>query len=132
MNQETAYKSTFATASTMGLSKAKLLKSAKKYLLVLDKENRLFSDSLNKQLTTRIQSKKSELKKIEDRLIANNKKIEELNKENQLLEKRLAEVNAQVEGNNDKLRETSAKFETALESLAKTIRQDVDLIEEYL
>ena len=40
MNEEMAFKSAFATASTIGINKTNLLKSAKSYLLLL--ENRKF------------------------------------------------------------------------------------------
>lgn len=132
LDTEKAYKSAFATASTMGLSKSNLLTSAKKYSGVLSKEKRHFTEALNNQITGRVEKKKAELGKYEQRLSNNKSKIEELLKQNELLEQKIDQVKQDLAGNNNKLKETNDNFQVALDEINKSILTDIGYIEDYL
>lgn len=132
MDEEMAYKSAFTTASTIGVNKTSLLKSAKSYIAVLDKEKRQFNEALKKQLSDRVKTRQSDISKIETRLVSNKKKIQELLKENEVLEQKLNSLKSEIDGNHEKLTQTSQKFEHAWESLSKSIKEDVERIQDYL
>ena len=57
LDSTTAIKSAFATASTMGLTKERLLHSIQHYKNVLSKEKSQFDDALKKQVDSRIRKK---------------------------------------------------------------------------
>ena len=64
MPEETAFKSAYATASTVGLTKDKLVSTAQHYRQVLVKEREQFDLALNNQLQKRVNSKRQEVEKL--------------------------------------------------------------------
>lgn len=108
MDESTAFKSAFATASTMGLTKQKLLETATHYKQILQKEKGQFDIALKNRFQQRVGAKIEENKRHEGRL----KQIEDQIKR---LEKEILEVKKQITSN-DKLREK--------ENTKLTVQQD--------
>jgi predicted nucleic acid-binding Zn-ribbon protein len=108
MDESTAFKSAFATASTMGLTKQKLLETATHYKQILQKEKGQFDVALKNRFQQRVGAKIEENKQHEGRL----KQIEDQIKR---LEKEILEVKKQITSN-DKVREK--------ENTKLTVQQD--------
>jgi hypothetical protein len=64
MDEATAMKSAFATASTVGLTKDKLMKTAQHYKQILATEKTQFDEALGNQLNKRVNSKRQEVEKL--------------------------------------------------------------------
>ena len=77
MSEETAFKSVYATAVSVGLTKEKLLKSAVHYKQILNKEKDQFDAALQKQMTQRVEGKLKEVQKLKGQIEEYHKKIAE-------------------------------------------------------
>jgi len=73
--ESTAIQSAYATASTIGVTKAALINSAKHYLSVLMNEKSQFDSALNNQVKQRVASRKDEVLKLEQQIQEYRKKI---------------------------------------------------------
>ncbi|MEL6868102.1 MAG: hypothetical protein AAFP19_27010 [Bacteroidota bacterium] len=69
MDESTAFKSAFATASTMGLTKAKLLETAQHYLKIIMREKTQFEAAMQKQMAHRVESKLQEVEKLKEQIV---------------------------------------------------------------
>ena len=81
IDQETAFKTAFATAATMGLTKEKLLSSAQFYKQVVEGERPKFDAALQRQEATRIGDNKAEVDKHKRLIDDNSLKIKQLQAE---------------------------------------------------
>lgn len=132
MEESMKFKSAFATAATMGVTKSKLLSSAKKYNQVLHDEIESFSDALKKQMYSKVEGKKDELNKIKERILLNERKIEELKKENITLQEAIDNADEHVALAKAKIEKTKTSFVQAYETIKNTIDKDITLINSYL
>ncbi|MEZ4953526.1 MAG: hypothetical protein R2825_08110 [Saprospiraceae bacterium] len=125
MDAETAYKSAFATATTVGLTKEKLVASAQHYKQVLASEKQQFDLALKNQMDKRVKSKKTEIEKLKTQIEAWKAQIEQL--QNQIAKSQAtidsADQNIQAEIN--KIENTKFNFEKTHQSVLEQI--DVDL-----
>lgn len=122
MDEGTAFKSAFATASTMGLTKQKLVESTSHYKQVLQKEKGQFDIALKNRMQQRVGAKAEENQRHKARL----KQIEDQMKR---LQEEIVQVKQKIEENNS-LRETeSKKLSLQQENFEKTyqlIQQEMD------
>lgn len=132
MEEEVAFKSAFATASTLGLTKEKLLKTAEHYKKVLMNEKVQFDAALQKQVHQRIGAKEAELEKLK-------KQIEEYKEKIAQLEAKIASNLETIEKQDDviqkakeKIESTKDGFELTLQSLLNAIDKDVETINIYI
>lgn len=132
MDKATAIKSAFATASTMGLTKDKLIRSAERYLSVLSNESVTFSDALKSQIDKHVNSRESVISKIEGKIKENKSKIEELQKEIQLLEQKMETVDDDIEAAQTRIEEAKQKFKKSYLTITDVIKGDVEEIKQYL
>jgi len=132
MDQATQFKSAFATAKTLGITKEKLEYSAKAYLVILQKEKESFAEALKKQLYNKVEGKKDELSKIKNRIAENERKIEALKKENATLQEAIDNADEHVMIAREKIGKTRDSFASAFDSLHQTINSDLELISKHL
>jgi chromosome segregation ATPase len=132
MDVATAYKSAFATAMTMGLTKDTLLKSANGYAQVLEYEKESFAQALKGQIDEKIQGRREEVNKLAQKIEDHKRKIQELEREISIFQNRIDNVDQDVESANAKIEETKAKFLEAYDVLNTHITEDIDLIKEYI
>ena len=78
IDESTAIRSAFATASTVGLTKKKLLDSAKFYGKVINQEKEHFDAALNKRINSKVGGKIKEVEKLKEQIIKYKEKIEQL------------------------------------------------------
>src|SRR5690606_5155618 len=82
MDQLTAMKSAFSTASTLGISKNLLLNSIGHYMVALKKEREEFAGTHKKNIDSRVNEPKAEETRLQKLKAENLRKIEQINKEN--------------------------------------------------
>ena len=132
MSVETSYKSSFATAATLGLTKEGLLKSANKYIYALESERESFAEAILDQKRHKIDGRKSQvadlLKKIEEHKI----KIQELEREILIFQNKLDTVDQDVESAKTKIEDTKNKFFKVYDVIENDIKADIELITKYL
>ena len=132
LDDDTAFKSAFATASTMGLTKEHLLKSAAHYREVLKKEKQKFDAALNKQMQQRVESKRKEIDQLKAKIQAHTQKIKQLEKEIEEAQGVISKADEHIQDQLTKLENTKVNFETALESILKQISDDIETIERII
>ncbi len=131
MDEHTAIKSAFATASTV-VSKEKLLKTARHYQSVLEKEKSKFDAALKKRLDERVLRREKEVEKLKAQVAQWKAQIAELQKKVTEAEEVLARAGEELQSELDKLEATKAKFEHTWRSILNQIAQDVTQLEALL
>ena len=132
MGEEISYRSAFATATTVGLTKEKLVSSAQHYKKVLAQEKQQFDVALKNQFDKRIKSKKGEVDKLKAQIIKWKGQIEQL--QNQIAKSQAtidgADQNIQAEV--DKIESTKNNFEKTHQSILGQMDQDLANIQQYI
>ena len=132
MDESTSVRSAFATASTMGITKDKLIRSATHYRNVLDKEKMQFVEAMQNQMKERVANKKEAAAQMQDKLKEYQIKIERMQVEMKAFQKKIDGVDNEIAKAKEKIQTTSENFMGAYSSFVKTIDQDIDLMSEYL
>ncbi len=132
MDESVSYKSAFATASTMGLTKEKLLKSANRYFSVLEDERESFATALLQQKKVKIEGRKSEVSNLGLQIEKHKQKIQELEREIEIFQKRIDNVDQDVDLATQKIEGTKTKFLDVYNVLSQEIKKDIDTINLHL
>ena len=132
IEEEVAFKSAFATASTMGLTKEKLLKTAAHYKMVLDKEKTSFDAALKNQIKAKVDGKGKEVEMLRSKLTEYEAKIVELQKLKAAAEKTISEADGTIESAQESINDVRQRFEATLKALHNQIDQDVIDIDRFL
>ncbi len=122
MDEGTAYKSAFATASTMGLTKEKLLKTAEHYRQVLNQEKVQFDAALQNQMNQRVKGKQDEVALLK-------RKIEEYKAKVVELEKLISQSQATIDHADEDIQQSLEKIERTKESFEFTHRSIINQID---
>ncbi len=128
MDEEMAYKSTFATGSVVGLTKDKLLKSAEFYKNVLKKEQNQFDDALKNQLEKRVNSKKKEAEQLKKDVVQWQNEITALEAKIKKAQKILSNVDNDILTETTKIDTAKNNFENTLSLIVAQIDDDINKI----
>jgi|SRR5690554_4341837 len=126
IDEGTAIKTAFATATTVGLTKQKLIDSAEYYLDILKDEFKQFNTALEKQMESRVHSKEKQKSSLISKKENILKKINALNEELKEVEKKLNTIDAEAETARLKIEETSERFGKTLTTITDRIETDID------
>lgn len=132
IEESVAFKSAFATASTMGLTKEKLLKTASHYKNVLAKEKSHFDDALQKQMTQRVEGKRKEVATLRKKVEEYRAKIKQLEAQIEKSEQTIASADQDIQAAQDSIEGVRAKFEHTLQALLNQIEKDIEDINTHL
>jgi len=132
MDEGMAYKSAFATASTVGLTKEKLLQTAQHYQNVLTKEKQSFDVAVKKQIETKLGSKYKEVEKLKKQIEEWKKQIAKLEDQITKSQATIDNADADLSGAKEKIEATKTSFEHTFQSIVNMIKQDTDNINTYL
>lgn len=132
IEEATAYKSTFATASVLGLTKEKLLKTADHYRSILNAEKVQFDAALEKQVAQRVVSKQQEVAKLRKQIEEYKKTIVDLEKKIAAAEDIISRADDEIAGTKDKIESTRESFERTLQSILNQIQLDMESINKHL
>jgi chromosome segregation ATPase len=124
MDESTAIKSAFVTASTMGLNKEKLLESIQHYKSILGKEREQFAMAMKNQIANQVDGIRVNAVKMEEKVLQNEQKIQKLEEENRLLRQRLQEVDSDIKSNQEKIENTRDEFKKVFDFLYDHITED--------
>ncbi|NNF35953.1 MAG: PglZ domain-containing protein [Saprospiraceae bacterium] len=132
MDEDTSFKSAFVTASTVGLTKKKLLSSTKFYMNILNKERESFAEAMRNQLTSKVEAKKVEAEKLAAKIEDYKKKISKMQEEMELYQNKIDSVDGEMESARKKIEATRDKFETTYHSIKEIMENDATKIEGIL
>lgn len=136
---EMAYKSAFATASTMGLTLDKLVKTGMHYKKVLEGEKAQFDKAVEAQVRKKVGQKQAKVEQLRKKVEANKLAIEKKKEEILALEKEILaateivdSASADIEATKAKIVETGQNFEVTLNSLLNQIEEDLSQAKIFL
>lgn len=132
LDEPTAYKSAFITASTVGLTKEKLLKTADHYKKVLFNEKQQFDQALQKQMEQRVESKRSEVERMKKQVEEYKAKIKDLEEKIARAQSTIDHADEHIQAARDKIESTKEAFEATLKSVLSEIDQDIENINSLL
>lgn len=132
MDEPTAFKSAFATAATVGLTKEKLLKTAGHYKTVLASEKQQFDAALKKQMEQRVDSKLTEVEKLKKQIEEYKLKIQQLQEKIDKSQATIDNADEHIQAAKQKIEGTRDDFEYALQSIVNEINKDIESIDKYL
>ncbi|THH41960.1 hypothetical protein [Neolewinella litorea] len=125
MDLDTAINSAFITGSSVGLTKEKLVKTAKYYSEVLQDEKAQFMRSLEKHLVDNVEGKAKQTGELKKKIANWESKIEELQQQIAAAKAQIEAADSQITAARTKAEENQKGFDEALEVITKTIQQDV-------
>lgn len=132
MEEPISFKSAYSTGMTMGLTKERLIKSANRYLGVLQAESETFTDALKSQIDKNVNSRESMIAQLEERIAENKRKISELEQEIQVFQNKIDNVDNDIEAAQTKIDATKEKFRNSYLTITDIIKKDIELINLYL
>ncbi len=132
MDEATRYKSAFVTASTLGLTRDKLLKTASFYRGIVVKEKSKFEKAMQQRMTTGVKDLEGNVGKLEKAISDRKERIAKLQAEVEKYEAKLEQTKDEIENMSEKVAEAKAGFERAYEVILEQIDEDVSNIETYI
>jgi predicted transcriptional regulator len=127
-----AFRSAFATASTLGLTKEKLLETAQHYRKLLQNEKAQFEAASQKQQEQRIGAKLKHVADLKAQIAANELKIKQLQSEIDKAKSETNHADFEIEKEVQKINETKTRFASTHEIVLKQIDKDIENIGKYL
>jgi septal ring factor EnvC (AmiA/AmiB activator) len=132
LDESTAMRSAFATASTVGLTKMKLLETAEHYKKVLKDEKAQFDGALQKQVSQRVAGKEKEVEKLKLQIQKHEEKIAQLREQISKFQSTIDGADAQIQEAKSKIEATAQSFEMTHQSILNQIEKDIENIQQYL
>ena len=129
MDDKTAFKSAFAAASTMGLTKDKLVETAKHYTKVLANEMDQFEQACKSQIDRKVNSKKTEVEALRQKIKEYEAKIEQLKEQIQKSQTTIDKADETIQAEMDKINNTKEAFDYTFKSVLNQIMVDIESIE---
>ena len=132
IEEGTAMKSAYATASTVGLTKEKLLKTASHYRQILSQEKNQFDAALEKQIQQRVNSKEEEIEKLKKQVLEYQEKIRQLEEKIKSSTSTIENADKLINDEKEKILNTKETFEFTWQSVLNEIEKDIENINKYL
>lgn len=132
MDDLTRYKSAFATAQTMGATKANIVSSAKHYITILANEQTKFQQALSAQKDKNLTGKQDEIKQLEQTIKTKEAEIEKLKADLEDHRKQIGGLEVEINEASEKITQTADDFAATYQALLSQIEQDINHIESHL
>jgi chromosome segregation ATPase len=132
LDKASKYKSAFATATTLGLDKKKLIETAQHYKTVLEKEKKQFDAALGKQINQKISSRKSHKEKLLEEKKMLEEKIVQMQERLGQMDGKISEAEKAIEEAEGKINEARSKFESTYTRFLDNIGDDIEYIKNTL
>lgn len=132
MDEATKYRSTFATASTLGVTLNGLVSSAGHYVRVLEKENSTFLKTFEGQLSTKVGDKEKEIVQFDNIIKEKAAAIKQLTDEITKHQAQIATLKQEVQESRAKIDQTQNNFKFSYLHLRTQLEEDVQKMKQYL
>jgi flagellar motility protein MotE (MotC chaperone) len=132
IDEHTAIKSAYATASTMGLTVNKLVKSAAHYKSILVNEKSQFDEALDKQIKDRIVSRRAESEKLQKDIAKYEEHIQKLKAEIAACQEKIKNTDKDINEAEERIMSSKAKFESTFNEIVRQIEEDIEKFNQSL
>ena len=126
------YQNAYAMAQTMGLTKKKLNDSIKRYLQILDGEEKKFSEAFEKQKSTQVIQREQNVANLKQSIKAKQQQIKKLEAEIKEAETELNKTEGKINESLAKVEATKDGFYASYQMVAGQIKADAEKIKQYL
>ncbi|MGZ5242775.1 MAG: hypothetical protein ACXWDO_01115 [Bacteroidia bacterium] len=123
---------TFSALSIQGLNKEKLLESASKYIEIIKSDKDKFEKVVNDKAKVDVDSRKHEVKKLEESIVKNSELIQKLTKEITTAQASLGKLKTEITEEESKLARNRNNYSLASEALKSKIATDINKIQSTL
>ncbi len=132
LDEATAFKSAFATARTMGLTKEKLLETAAHYKGILLKEKEQFDVASAKQQDIKVGANLQQVAELQKEIGDKELKIKQLQAEVDTARGKIRTLDFERDGAAAKIEEAKTKYLFTHQSIFNQMEQDMANIQKYL
>lgn len=132
LDEATAYKSAFTTASTLGLTKEKLAETAAYYRNVVAKEKEQFDQALEKQTAAKVAGRQEDVKRLRDQIERHKAEVTRLQDEIAAYLKEIEQAEAAVQLEGEKIEKHRSAFEKTHQALLTHLDRDIENIQKIL
>jgi len=132
MDEPTAFKSAYATAATVGLTKDKLLQTAAHYKKIVDGERAGFAKAMAKQTIEKVSGKEKEVETLRATIEKQKQQIKQLEDQIAKYQKTIDSADEDVKAAKAKIDAAKEKFDFAHQSVMNQIDKDIENIQKYL
>ena len=126
------YQNAYAMAQTMGLTKKKLNDSIKRYLQILDGEEKKFSEAFEKQKSTQVIQREQNVANLKQSIKAKQQQIKKLEAEIKEAETELNKTEGKINESLAKVEATKEGFYASYQMVVGQIKADAEKIKQYL
>ena len=131
-DEATAYKSVFATAKTMGLTKEKLLETAAHYKTIVQKEKEQFDAASAKQQDSKVGANLQQVAELQKEINDKELTIKQLQAEISTARGKIGTLDFERDGAAAKIEEAKTKYLFTHQSIFNQMEQDMANIQKYL
>lgn len=132
IDEATAYKSAFTTASTLGLTKEKLIETAGYYRDLVEKEQARFASALENQQNSKVTGKQNEAVRLRDQIERHKTEIARLQDELAGYLNQVDQAESAAKAEVEKLGKAKAAFEKTNKALLLQMDQDIENLHKLL
>ena len=132
LEDEKAFKSAFATASTLGITKDKLLETASYYRHVVEKEKEKFDQALENQNATKVKAREEEMSRLNDQIERHKAEISRLQDEVAEYLEQISTAEKNIELETQKISKAHESFEKTHKSVLLEIDADIENLHKFL
>ncbi|MBK7340998.1 MAG: hypothetical protein IPQ10_10945 [Saprospiraceae bacterium] len=132
MDESNQFKTAYAAAQAMNVQPLQLIDSAKKYLSILELEEKNFNQSAAQFLQTQISQKENEQKALDLSMKQKSEQIELLKKELAESQKRFDSIQSELQNAKTKVETNQANFVASYAQVVDNIQADIRKMEQYL
>lgn len=131
MDDATRYQSALAMAKTMGATSQELAQSAKRYVSILEAEEKKFRVAFSKQQTDRVAKRQETLKSYEKGIVDREARIKELQADIEKLKSKLSQLQTTTDQADAKVTATKDGFYSAYNIVVDQIKNDLAMIKKH-
>ncbi len=126
------FKSAFAMAQTMGLTKKVLFDSAQRYANVLGEEEKKFAEAFVKQKAAQVTNREKKISSLQQAIQQKEAEIKKLQKEIGIHQKELDNIESEMAKSMEKVQSTRDHFYGSYNLVLDQIKSDMDKINLYI
>lgn len=132
MDEANQFKTAYAAAQSMNVQPITLIDSAKKYLSILEIEEKNFLTTASTYLQNQVSSKENEANTLVQSISTKKSQIEQLAKELEAAQNRVESIKSEIQAAKEKVETNKANFVASYHTIIDQIKQDIQKMETYL
>lgn len=131
-DEATRFQSAYVTASTLGLTKTKLLETASYYQKVIEKEKLNFDKAAQVQIQKGVGEKRNKLEQYQNVVKQKQAQIKKLEEEIVAYQKEIGKLTEELSGAETKIANAQSSFHNACQVILQHINDDIGKINMYI